>query len=115
MLTENSAKTHFSLQKIYYIGVLIYIQYGLVAELKLKGQRKGEIEVIRKYQLTLEASWPKFQTMDLVNKQESEEHLWLVNKSQWTKLNYSDVIKNKALLKVSIKFEIEPCLNRLWI
>lgn len=29
---------------------------------------------MRKYQSTLEAYWPKFQTTDLLHKQQSEEH-----------------------------------------
>jgi len=36
--------------------------------------RIHEHQVMRKYQSTLEASWPKFQTTDLLHKQESEKH-----------------------------------------
>lgn len=37
------------------------------------------------------------------------------NKSRRAKLNYSDALRNKALLKDSMEFVIEPCLNRIWM
>jgi len=73
MLTENSAKIRSSSHILHYISVLIEIQYSLITELKLK-DCKSKTEVMRKYQSTLEAAWSKFQTTDLLHKQESEEH-----------------------------------------
>lgn len=69
---------------------------------------------MRKCQSTLEATWPKISNNGSTQ-QARIRGTFSVNKSQRTKLNYSDVLTNKDLLKVSREFLIGPYLNRIWL